>query len=130
MVREKARTNQGETTMPTYYAATNSYADDFSVGFSNTWNVMAFDSKAARDAFVASRTDAATRAIPKREVTKYASNWNNLKNEYNRPKPFSCEYWGIVDDLLEYSPHGAPDGYLGTVEVCDDYSPCVRRVYG
>lgn len=110
--------------MATFYAATNSYASATDVGFSNTWNVLAFDSKTARDAFVESSNDLATRAITKREVTKYASNYNANRNEMNAPAPFSREYWGIVDDSPEFTAAGRPGGYIGIVEVCnpDEYN--------
>lgn len=117
--------------MKTFYAATNNHANTYSVGFANTWFVMAFGSRKARDAFVAAATDRATRAITKREITRYASNWSETRNEYNRPRPFTNQYWGIVDDTPEYTALGRPDGYLGHVTVCDPDGPeNGHRVFG
>lgn len=111
--------------MTIYYAATNDYASSTDVGFDNTWNVIGFESKSARDSFVESCDDLATRAIAKREVTKYASNWHMARNEYVKPAPFSGEYWGI-QAVWGYDDN-CPDGYAGHVMVCepDDTAPRV-----
>jgi hypothetical protein len=101
-----------------YYAATNVYASDVSVGGGNTWEVHVFDSRKSRDAFVESRTDLATRAIKKSEVTQYAANWDMHRNKPRRPEPFTGEYWGIVDEYLEGGPDGRPAGHLGYVDIC------------
>ena len=111
--------------MTIYYAATNSYASTTSVGFANTWNVLGFHSKAARDAFVESRDDMATRAITKREVTRYASNYVLSRNEYNKPTPFSGQFWGLVSVYWQ----AEPDGYAGHVMVCDP-DDTADRVFG
>ena len=62
-----------------YYAATNDYADESSVGFANTWTVLAFANKRDRDRWVAAQTDLASRAIRKNDVKKYL----------DAPPPFS-----------------------------------------
>ena len=98
-----------------FFAATNAYATRTSIGFENTWDVLAFGSRADRDAYVASATDMATRAITRREVTRYAANWSLTRDQTNKPKPFSGEYWGI-DDMTSYD---APRGLLGQVVVCE-----------
>jgi hypothetical protein len=115
----------------TYYAAVNIYATENSIGFANTWEVLAFINRRTRDAFVSGRTDLATRAIRKNEITKYSRTWNTQSNDYTRPKPFSGQYWGIVDDHPEWSATGRPNGYIGQVEVVDPngYSQVVARLY-
>ncbi len=40
-----------------YYAKYNLYGSDTSVGFADTWQVVSFDARAARDAWVAQRRD-------------------------------------------------------------------------
>ena len=54
-----------------FYAATNRYASQTSYGFSNTWSVLGFATRAMRDAYVARATDLATRAISSAEISKY-----------------------------------------------------------
>jgi SRSO17 transposase len=102
-----------------YYAADNSYSDSTSIGFSNTWSVLVFNSRKARDAYVSDSPRLATRSIRKNEVTNYAANWLPNDNRLNEPKPFTGEFWGIVDNGYLYDDE--PDGYLGHVAVCDPY---------
>jgi hypothetical protein len=54
----------------TYYAETNHYGNETSVGFANTWLVLAFESKAERDAFVESHENKnlSTAAITRKEA--------------------------------------------------------------
>lgn len=54
-----------------FYAAVNNYASETSIGFANTWGVIAFESRAARDAYVAKATDLATRPILRSEIRRY-----------------------------------------------------------
>jgi len=75
-----------------YYAATNSYATETSVGFYNTWGVMAFETKKERDQFVKDATDLATKAITRREVPGYIN---------PTPKPFSGEAYIIAKSFAE-----------------------------
>jgi hypothetical protein len=55
----------------TYYAADNEYGNEFDCGFSNTWYVIAFTSKKARDEYVRTSKAKSTRAIKAREIKKY-----------------------------------------------------------
>lgn len=109
----------------TYFAAGNSFASETDVGFDNTWYVLAFDSRKARDDYVSIARDLATRAIRRDQVTAYAENLCLNTNKTNSPKPFSGEYWGIVEcydwKLSEI------DGIIGQVEKCDGSSYCVVR---
>ena len=57
--------------MTMFYAAINSYATETSTGFSNTWGVLAFETKAARDSYIADASDLATRSIARKEIGKY-----------------------------------------------------------
>jgi hypothetical protein len=96
-----------------YYAADNSCASSTSHGFANTWFVLAFDTKAHRDQYVADANNLACCAISRRQVTGYAANWSLTRNEYNKPEPFSGEYWGICDwRSIE------AEGLIGSIEVC------------
>lgn len=54
-----------------YYAAKNSYSNETSIGFWNTWYVVGFATKAARDAHVKKCPELATRAIKSNEIKKY-----------------------------------------------------------
>ena len=85
-----------------FYAASNRYASETSVGFANTWFVLVFNSRTARDEYVQQARDLATRAITRRDVPRYAD---------AHPKPFSGEYIGILDD------HQEIPGYVGYVNV-------------
>lgn len=80
-----------------YYARTNP------MGFANTNDVLAFETRRDRDAFVDENPAV---AIKRNEVTQ---------NRSIEPRPFSGEYWGIVDDMLV----DAPSGYVGNVRVVD-----------
>ena len=101
--------------MKRYYAKVNSYASDISHGFGNTWDVLVFDSKQARDRFVENDYRVNTQAIKRSEITKVAANWSMSFNEYIKPRPFTRDYWGI--DTYEDNDI---DGYIGVVEVCRD----------
>jgi hypothetical protein len=57
--------------MCTYYAADNHYGSETDIGFANTWYVISFASKVARDAYVANSNKRSTRAIKAREVRQY-----------------------------------------------------------
>ncbi len=62
-----------------YYAAINGYASDSDVGFANTWGILAFETRTARDDYVNQAPDLATRAIKRAEISRYIGS----------PKPFS-----------------------------------------
>lgn len=94
-----------------FYAAINRYATEYSVGFFNTWGVIAFESKSHRDDFVKSATDLATRAITKKEVPSFIT---------RKPRPFSRECYVIVDESFDLYKIA---GYVGTVVVGDMWSP-------
>ena len=54
-----------------YYAADNLYSSETSVGFANTWFVIAFSSKKSRDQFVMERKGVAIRPIKRSEISRY-----------------------------------------------------------
>lgn len=91
-----------------YYAASNYHADSTSVGFANTWYVQVFETKSARDEYVACATDLATRAISKQEIRKYTS---------KAPRPFSGQFFGIA---APDNPEDTTAGLLGYVDVMTD----------
>ena len=92
--------------MKRYYSAHNVYANESSMGFSNTWDVKVWSSKMARDSHVYGCQDMASRAIPRSKVAEYAHDI-----AYG---PFQGRAYRI-EDL------GHPgDGYLGTVVLSSD----------
>lgn len=54
-----------------FYVAENHYSSETSIGFANTWYVVGFATRAARDAHVAQAKDMATRAIKAAEIRLY-----------------------------------------------------------
>ena len=100
-----------------YYAAENVLASSSSFGFANSWRVLVFESKTARANFIDNSRALGTKAIKKNEVTKYATNYSLTLNRDIKPKPFTREFWGIVDMMFHQDK---PSGCVGTVEVCDE----------
>ena len=93
-----------------FFAKDNHYGSQTSEGFGNTYYVLAFDSKAARDAYVESRREQSIAAGPvlKKDVTTFVS---------STPRRYSTEYYGIAD----VSGRAALiDGCIGYVEVYND----------
>jgi hypothetical protein len=110
-----------------FYAADNHYSRNTGVGFANTWYVLAFETRAARDEYVRTAAGMAARAILKSEVTRYATSGGR-----EGPKPFSGEYFGIDTRLYQFDDN-APRGMLGEVRVInphDCFSRLPRRVFG
>ena len=62
-----------------YYAAINYKADQSSMGFSNTWNVHAFDSKRERDNFVSEKSvmNKSAKAIARKDISTYIEKTQN-----------------------------------------------------
>lgn len=94
-----------------YYAADNLYGSDTSVGFVNTWRVLAFTDKESRDAFV-EQGDMSTRAIKRRDISRYIDN----------VKPFSGQAVCLdtyanstldIDGLIGMICVTCPDSYQG-----------------
>jgi hypothetical protein len=102
-----------------FYAATNSYATNTSIGFSNTWNVHVFATRIARDNFVRKATDVATRAITRKDISKYLE---------RKPRPFTSEAYVIANQQLFDAE--LIDGYIGRIEI--DNAECygyIRHLY-
>ena len=108
-----------------FYAATNSYASSVSMGFDNTWSVLAFNSKKSRDAFVDNASDMATKAIKRDRATYYATNYCVSSNKTNAPRPFSGEHWAIMDLNVNYD---GVEGYVGEV-VCASSDDILMSYY-
>ena len=99
-----------------YFAAENSYGSPSSTGFSNTWEVLAFDSKLNRDNWVDSRKTLSARAIARKDIHKYV----------DAPRPFSGEFRGILDEFpYNFDP---PEGFIGTVDVLDNNYFTAKRL--
>ena len=108
-----------------YYLATNRYSWDNQVGFSNTWNVLAFETKALRQQWLTRYEDRhgeqiGVCPIKKREIGKYI----------RRPKPFSGECWAVDTDCS--TPFLEDEelvlGYVNRIHSLDLDKTC-RRVY-
>lgn len=91
-----------------YYSAHNHYASDCSIGFANTWHVFVWESRKARDTYLAGCQDLASRPIKKREIGKYL----------RQPRPFTWEAYRL--DPTAAWGDDAPAGLLGHVEVTAD----------
>ena len=91
-----------------YYAAINTYSTETSVGFANTWGVLVFRDRTARDTYVAEDTRIATKAISRKDVPYYVT---------RAPRPFSGEACVICDEGLT----DKIDGCIGTICIgtCD-----------
>ena len=100
--------------------------------FNNTTTVFAFDSKKARDAYVKKVDSANCLAVLKNKVGIAAANWSMTDNRMIEPKPFTSEYWGIVESLC--FEHKKPAGFVGEVMICDEDGagngmPVIRRLW-
>jgi len=111
-----------------FFSAESAHGSSSSYGFSNDTVVYAFGSKKDRDNYVDKSKNISCRKIIFSEVTKMAANVSlTMNNNGGRPKPFSCEYWGIVNCGFE----DFPEGCIGRVEVCvcdGDYG-FIERLY-
>jgi hypothetical protein len=102
-----------------YFAADNTYASDTSTGFANTWYVLAFNSRAARDEWVEQenapwfRRSIARCSVLKRDVTNYLS---------DMPARFTPQFIGIDDRHPEsfHVDYSEVDGCLGHVCTISD----------
>jgi hypothetical protein len=88
-----------------FYAATNLYASETSIGFANTWIVRVFETRSSRDAYVDAARDMATRAILKQDIRRY----------YDAPVPFTGQAYCIRPAWMD-SLDDVP-GLIGTVVV-------------
>lgn len=59
--------------MKTYYVAENYYSTETSVGFANTWYVVAYQNKKDRDNRVKTSPYLATKAIKAADINMYCS---------------------------------------------------------
>ena len=110
-----------------YFSAESAHGSESSYGFSNDTIVLVFDSKTARDNYVSECKNISCKAIPFKSATKYASNYSLTRNMYMSPIPFTPEYWGITNDITDYTDI---NGCLGEVAVCNDNCyPKGERVY-
>jgi hypothetical protein len=82
--------------MRKFFAAYNQYGSETSIGFANTWEVIAFTSKKARDEFVENSNDISFRKIKKKEIGYYVGGI----------KPYSGEgyRYGIRDGFMHVTP--------------------------
>ena len=94
-----------------YYAAFNRYGDETGIGFANTWSVVAFDSRSARDAWVDIRShrDLSARPIKRVDIGRYLD---------GPPKPFSglAYCWELSCAQLSASMEDVP-GFVGSIVI-------------
>lgn len=112
-----------------FFSAESAHGSATSRGFSNDTIVLAFNSKRARDAYVAASSNLSCEAILFHRVTKMAANYNLTRNTDGRPNTFRGEFWGI--ESLNYVQDWAGiGGLIGQVSVCFDGHPMiVERLY-
>jgi hypothetical protein len=88
-----------------FYSAHNRYASETRIGFANTWVIWCWETRKARDAYLAQCRDLASRPIRKKEIGQYLY----------APRPFSGEAFRLnpsqtwCDDM--------PSGFVGEVDV-------------
>jgi len=89
-----------------YYAATNRYGSETDIGFCNTWNVLAFDSRKSRDEYVDkfSQRNRSVRPITRKEIKIYIE----------QPKPFSGQARRLIPADW-YDPDESIPGLVGSV---------------
>jgi len=98
-----------------YFSAESTHGSESSMGFGNDTVVYVFSSKLARDNYVRDSRNISCRAIKRYQVTNEAANYSLTRNTYNRPRPFSTEFWGITNWRSRDWEIG---GLVGAVEVC------------
>ena len=101
-----------------YFSAESAHGSDSSYGFSNDTIVLAFDNKRARDRYVAESRNLSCEAIRFDQVTTYAANYDTSSNRTVKPRPFSGDFWGIVESRDCVPGERQPDGLIGEVQVC------------
>lgn len=107
-----------------YYSSESARGSNESIGFSNDTIVRVFESKKYRDQHVNDPDNISTHAILRSEVTTCAANWSMTDNCLIKPRPFSREFWGIVD--RDYGAGYKPEGQIGVIEIVDgDSEPCL-----
>jgi hypothetical protein len=99
-----------------FYAAINSYANETSTGFANTWGVLAFETRADRDAYVSSRDDLSTQPIARKDIPHYIN---------GEIKPFSGARY-IIQHTGQTIDDSGPTGLIG--EVAIGYSSDAGRI--
>ena len=111
--------------MKRYYSAESAHGSESSHGFSNDTIVLAFNSSRARDDYVTKSHNISCKAILASEVTKYATNLNLSSNHTNAPRPFSGEFWAIIDAPCYNAEIPGLLGYVGVP--CTD-EPIIERL--
>ncbi len=100
-----------------YYSSESSHGSATSHGFANDTIVYVWDSKTSRDNYVNNSDNISCVAIKRRDVTNHADNWSLTFNCGTAPKPFSGEFWGIVENNDIDMP-----GFIGEIECVDEYN--------
>jgi len=111
--------------MARFFLGYSQAGSDVSHGFANDHIVEVYSSKKERDFALAeiSIHNISAIALKKNEVTEYLSNYSLTRNTYNKPRPFSNEFWGIVNNYKERK------GYIGDVEVISDWYSTAKRLF-
>lgn len=105
-----------------YFTKESAHGSSTSYGFCNDTIVLCFNSQKSRQSYIDSQSNLSLEPIKFSEVTKYASNYSLTSNSTSRPNPFRGEFWGII----ETDPI---DGCIGEVDVCNDDSQYIERLY-
>jgi len=98
-----------------YYSAESRHGSETSHGFANDTVVRVFLHNKNRDRYVRESRNLSCKPITRREVTNQATNESLTQGRHIKPRPFTGEYWGIVQD-----PQGIA---YGVIEVCTPWDP-------
>ena len=112
--------------MRNYYSAESVHGSETSFGFANDIVVSAWCSKKERDEYVSNSQNLSCQKIQRKQVTRYAKNYDITKNRYIKPTPFTEEFWCIAD--IDYTAEEIP-GLVGTVCIGPDIPNIIYRFY-
>ena len=104
--------------MKKYYSAESAHGSSTSLGFSNDTIVKVFSSKSARDAYHSASSNISVVKIKASEATRHATNESFTGTGNGKPRPFTEEFWGIINYGPEVYGPESPEGFIGTLEVC------------
>lgn len=86
----------------TYFAKINSFGSETDAGFANTWQIASFETKAARDAWVAQRSNnMGVDAVTKKEALQIAGAYQRHQHA-NGGYLANCHY--LTNDNINFTP--------------------------
>lgn len=114
-----------------YYSSESDHGSETSYGFCNDTTVMVWSNKKARDKYVEESRNISCKAITRDQVTKQATNLCLTTNITNAPRPFSGEFWAVVEqDFYQERYEEKFPGFVGVINIADNYNyNYIRRFY-